>query len=57
MKSTSCLSVTEVAETMGVCKAKIYSLIRENNFPCIKLGRRYVVPKEAFLKWLDNQCR
>jgi len=48
MHTKSCLSVAEVAESMGICRANVYSLIRDRNLPHIKVGRRYVIPEIAF---------
>ena len=57
MNSKSCLSVAEVAETMGICRSKVYTLIRDSNLPHIKVGRRYIIPKIAFRDWLKNQSK
>lgn len=49
-----------VASYMGISLAKAYELARRPDFPAIRIGRRIVVPKAAFERWLqqaafDNQ--
>lgn len=48
-------NVDEITELLSICKQKVYSLIHEGNLPCIKIGRRYVIPKSAFEQWLKKQ--
>ncbi len=57
MHSKSCLSVAEVAESIGICRAKVYTLIRDRNLPHIKVGKRYIIPEIAFNDWLQKQSK
>lgn len=56
MNKKICISVIETAKSLGICRQKVYTLIHEGNLPCIKIGRRYVIPKAAFEHWLKKQC-
>lgn len=48
-------NVWEVAELMGVSKSLVYSLIKKNKLPYIKLGeKRIVIPKEALEKVMSE---
>lgn len=49
-----CLSVAEVAEAMGISRPTAYDLTHRADFPALRLGRRVVIPKAAFEKWLDD---
>lgn len=46
-------NVREVAELLNINVAKAYELTKRKDFPAIRLGRRIVVPKDAFFKWLE----
>ena len=49
------LSATEVAEVLGISRAGAYDLVRSAGFPRMKIGNRILVPKDKFLKWIDQQ--
>ena len=57
MHTKACLSAAEAAESMGICRSQVYTLIRDSNLPHIKVGRRYIIPKVAFRDWLKNQSK
>ena len=44
----------EVKEMLGISRTNAYKFAREKQFPVIKLGRRYLVPKTAFDQWLSD---
>lgn len=48
------LSAPEVAEVLGISRAGAYDLVRSAGFPHMKLGNRILVPKDKFVKWIDN---
>ena len=48
------LSAPEVAEVLGISRAGAYDLVRSAGFPHMKLGNRILVPKDKFIKWIDN---
>ena len=48
------LTVSDISKVMGLSLAKTYELTRQSDFPCIHVGRRLVVPKNSFIKWLDT---
>jgi len=53
IEETRCFSVAEAAQLLGICKAKVYELIRENSLPHLRVGRRIVVPAEALCMWMQ----
>ena len=48
------LSAPEVAEVLGISRAGAYDLVRSARFPHMKLGNRILVPKDKFIKWIDD---
>ena len=48
------LSAPEVAEVLGISRAVAYDLVRSAGFPHMKLGNRILVPKDKFIKWIDD---
>lgn len=47
------MSVAEAAEALGVSRAHLYRLIREGQFPHLRIGERVVVPRVALDRLLD----
>ncbi len=47
-------NIYEVAALMEINLPKAYELARQEGFPAIRIGRRIVVPKEAFHRWLEQ---
>ena len=52
-----CLKVSDVAAAMSIGPVTAYNLVKSEGFPRIKLGRRIVIPKDAFFNWLHNQTQ
>lgn len=48
------LSAPEVAEVLGISRAGAYDLVRSAGFPHMKLGNRILIPKDKFIKWIDD---
>jgi len=46
------LSVQEVAKQLNVSKPTAYKIVNSKGFPVCKLGKRILVPVEAFQEWL-----
>ena len=49
------LSVVEVQEALGISRSAVYELVHRSDFPKINVGRRIIVPYEAFTRWLNEQ--
>jgi excisionase family DNA binding protein len=48
------LTVTELAGILRISKKNTYELVHSDSFPSITVGRRILIPKPAFKKWLEN---
>lgn len=47
-------SVKEVAKLLGLTLNPTYALVRSGRIPAVKLGGRWVVPKNRFHAWLNH---
>lgn len=47
-------TVDEVAEWLGLSRGVTYAHVRSGAIPAIRLGRRWLVPRERFHTWLDG---
>ena len=48
------LNAEMVANALGVSPSSGYELMREKDFPALKVGSRIVVPKEKFIAWVER---
>lgn len=48
------LNAEEVAAYLGISRAGAYNLLRCEDFPTLKIGRRMVVQKEKLKIWCDE---
>ena len=48
------LSVQDVADVLGISMSGAYELVKEKGFPHLRIGARIVVPKEKFIKWVED---
>ena len=49
------LTVPEMGDALGISRAAAYQLVRSRGFPSLKVGTRILVPKDKFIKWIDEQ--
>jgi len=50
------LTMKHIQEVTGLSKAKAYELAHSRGFSLVRFGRSMRVPREAFLRWLDQQA-
>ena len=43
-----------VASVLGVSPSSGYELMHEQGFPALRIGSRIVIPKEAFIRWVEE---
>lgn len=51
------LSALDVAEALGISRAAAYTLVQSEAFPHMRIGKRILVPKDAFLRWIAEQTK
>ena len=48
------VSVQEAAAMIGISKPTMYALIREGDIPCVHVGKKIVIARQAILDWLSE---
>ena len=46
------MSVQDLSAQMGISLPKAYELVKEPDFPTIRIGARILIPIEAYRDWL-----
>lgn len=52
MMEKTTMSVQKLAAQMGISLPKAYELVKEPDFPTIRVGTRILIPVEAYREWL-----
>ena len=47
-------SLEEVSKVFRVSRATAYRMAERGNIPCLRIGRRVIVPKEHLMRWIDR---
>jgi excisionase family DNA binding protein len=50
------LTMRDVQEYLGISRPKTYELAHTRGFPLVRFGRAMRIPREAFLRWLNEQA-
>jgi excisionase family DNA binding protein len=48
------LSVAEAAATLGVSRDLVYELVHRGDLPCLRIGRRKVIPRRAVEQLVEH---
>ena len=48
------LTASLVAQVLGVSPSSSYELMHTPGFPVLRVGSRMVVPKEKFIRWVEQ---
>lgn len=48
-------SAVDIANYLGLSLVGAYNLLNSQDFPSFRIGRRILVTREAFEKWLQKQ--
>ena len=49
-----CYTLDELMVMLDISRNTLMKLIRQNEFPYLKLGGVYRIPKESFDRWLNS---
>ena len=50
------LTARELSEVLRISRSGAYALMAREGFPSVSLGKRLVVPKDLFLRWLEEEA-
>ena len=50
------MTVKEVSEAMGIGINQAYKLVKQKDFPCMRIEQQYFIPKDAFYNWIKEKC-
>lgn len=40
---------------LGIGRSTAYNLVNQKSFPVVRVGRRILIPRDAFERWLEIQ--
>ena len=49
-------TVQETAEILNIGMNKAYEMIQQKQIPFIRVGRKFLIPKQALEKWLSESA-
>lgn len=44
-----------LARVLGVAEGRAYQLVKTRNFPARRIGKKWVINKQAFIEWWNRQ--
>lgn len=53
-KLPNVLTPLDIMSFLGVSKSSAYELVKSNNFHVVKVGRKFLIPKQAFVSWFEG---
>ncbi len=51
------LKPTDVKKYLNIGSDKLYELLRQKNFPSLKIGCRFYIIEDEFIEWLNKQTK
>ncbi len=51
------LTVSELADYLRLSRSMAYELTRRAGFPCLRIGRKILVPADGLKAWVDEQIQ
>ena len=55
-KENAYISVDEMARMLSIARVTAYQLTKTSGFPCFYIGKRIIIPLQAFHKWAEEQA-
>ena len=51
------LKADQVAAVLGISRANAYTLLRREDFPTLRIGKRMLVPRDRFIQWIEENTQ
>lgn len=48
------LNAKNLSKVLGLSESSVYELMHEKDFPSVRIGKRFVVPREDLKVWIEN---
>lgn len=49
-------NLDEAAKFIGVSHVTMASIVKQRDFPALRVGRRWVIPRDALIKWMNGKA-
>jgi predicted DNA-binding transcriptional regulator AlpA len=49
------INAETLSDVLGISKSSAYELMHDADFPSVRISSRIVVPKEAFIEWINRR--
>ena len=50
------LTVRELSDTLRIGRRQAYDLAHRDDFPCVRVGRSFRIPRRGFERWLQENA-
>lgn len=50
------LNAYDIAHILEIGLNSAYNLMHREGFPALRVGKKWLVPREAFMRWLNEQA-
>lgn len=50
------LTVEQAAQSLGISRPTMLELTHKAGFPCFRVGRRILIPRQALIAWADERA-
>lgn len=50
------VNVDQIAMMLGIGKSSVYALLRTHQLRHVRVGAKYIVPKQAVIDFVDGMC-
>ena len=49
------INADTLSDVLGISKSSTYELMHDADFPSVRISSRIVIPKEAFIEWINQR--
>lgn len=50
------VSVEDVMGMLHIGKSAVYSLLKSKSIRCVRVGRKYIIPKKSVIKFIEENA-
>ena len=49
-------TLADLSLILPVSRATLYRMAEQKRIPSLRIGRRVIIPREQFKKWIEQEC-